>query len=61
MPAKSSACSSLRMVMTMPDAGPYTAGFDFVDIATLGNVQDFGDASTSMGSNGANSNGHGGL
>ena len=61
MPGKSTACSSLRMVMTMPDAGSYTASFDFVEITTTGNATDFGDASASMGSNGANSNGHGGL
>ena len=61
MAGKSSACSSLRMVMTMPNTPSYQAGFDFVEIATTGNAQDFGDASAAMGSNGATSNGHGGL
>ena len=34
---------------------------DLVTIASTGNATDFGDASAAMGSNGANSNGHGGL
>ena len=47
--------------MTMPNTPSFQAGFDFVDIATTGNAQDFGDASEAMQSNGATSNGHGGL
>ena len=61
MAGKSSSCSSLRMVMTMPNTPSFQAGFDFVEITTTGNAQDFGDASEAMQSNGANSNGHGGL
>ena len=61
MSGKSTASSPLRMVMTMPNTPSFQAGFDFVDIATTGNAQDFGDASVAMQSNGATSNGHGGL
>ena len=61
MAGKSTASSSLRMVMTMPNTPSFQAGFDFIEIATTGNAQDFGDASEAMQSNGANSNGHGGL
>ena len=34
---------------------------EFITVSTLGDAQDFGDASEAMQSNGANSNGHGGL